>query len=745
MTVAQLGISVDSSQVKSATTALNQFNQASSSAAKGADNLAQAGQKSATNIGAIDAAAKRAGISTKEMQARVDAASASHTKMAAASQTAVKGIQQLSVQASKTANDNKVLGEQTEKTTGSLEKFATRFTRGLIAGAAIAAVQQFTKYLFDLNAQIAATADTAQRVAVGGQQFQGLQTAAGFKGIGNSDFNAAMIGFNQQIDLAKHGLGDLRTLLASNGKAVSSTSETLGTVADLVQRATGDYARQVSILQQAGLPATQQWVQLFEQGGAAINKIAQSSSKLTDQQLQDAKKLNDQWNEIWTNFENWGKRAVVNISSAFKGLTFSPLDSVGRSMLKQGQGSQLSQGQADQFYNAVGISSPTRVPVTGGTPSSAPFDPALVKQQISLEQQRLSILGPLATVEDQVRAKQLELNAAALNNVGISKAQQQALLDVTRAQAEMARVQQQASIGVFDFAKAQQAANDNLKALVAQKLLDPNNAEQWAAAINNSAKAVENLANQAKVAGAPLEGLQRLANEAGSARTQVDQFATSSLNSLSDSLVSVANGSMSAADGFRNFGLAVVTALQKMIIQLVIIAPLAKALQGFFGFGLFSDGGYVDPGSSSNPLAGLTSADYGPGFAVGGYTGAGGKYQPAGIVHAGEYVFDAVSTSRIGVRNLDAMRSVVRGYDVGGFVTAPATPSFGGNVVAGPWGQQDNAAPSFTYAPNIDARGADAAAVARLASVMAKDKRDFEKNVQSVMIKYRANNPGANR
>ncbi len=44
------------------------------------------------------------------------------------------------------------------------------------------------------------------------------------------------------------------------------------------------------------------------------------------------------------------------------------------------------------------------------------------------------------------------------------------------------------------------------------------------------------------------------------------------------------------------------------------------------------------------------------GFASGGYTGSGGKYQPAGIVHKGEYVFDQESTNRIGVSQLEALR-----------------------------------------------------------------------------------------
>ena len=45
------------------------------------------------------------------------------------------------------------------------------------------------------------------------------------------------------------------------------------------------------------------------------------------------------------------------------------------------------------------------------------------------------------------------------------------------------------------------------------------------------------------------------------------------------------------------------------------------------------------------------------GFMSGGYTGNGGVSSVAGVVHGKEYVFDAGSTKRIGVSNLDALRS----------------------------------------------------------------------------------------
>ncbi|WP_320202363.1 D-alanyl-D-alanine carboxypeptidase family protein [Agrobacterium rosae] len=62
------------------------------------------------------------------------------------------------------------------------------------------------------------------------------------------------------------------------------------------------------------------------------------------------------------------------------------------------------------------------------------------------------------------------------------------------------------------------------------------------------------------------------------------------------------------------------------------------------------------------------------GFADGGYTGNGGKYEPAGVVHRGEYVMSKKATSRIGVGNLEAMhRGALGGFAEGGFVgNAPA-------------------------------------------------------------------------
>jgi lambda family phage tail tape measure protein len=762
--VATLGLAVDSSQVKTATGDLNKLTVASNSAEQAQQRIKTASGQVGVTFKTVQTMADRAGVSFDEMKKSLEGNTAAHGKMTAASTTAVRGMQALSQQAVRASNDNTNLAQTTDKTSSSVDRLGQKFTKGLIAGFAIQGVRDLARYLVELNTQLAATADAASMSNIGGKQFQGLQSGASSKGINNTDFNAAMVGFNQQVNQAKQGVGELRTVLTANGKTVSDSAKSFGDIADLVKDAKGNAALQASVLTQAQLPATREWINYMQQGSAEILKQAAGAKTFSDAQLAQQKKINDGWNQIVSDFQQSMKSLVVSFSefpapgSQLAGLVDmvkggrkwsidfdikiipgSPADWLIKNWVKLGQNMGIVAPNAP-MPNITPGGPTTPLPanpvpaVQIGPKIAPPVDPTLLKQQISLEQQRIGILGPLATVEDQVRAKQLEINAASLSNVGISKAQAAALLDITRAQAEMARVQQQAQIGVFDFAAAQKAANDNLKALVDQKLLDPNNPAQWAAANNAAAKSVENLANQAKVAGAPLEQLQRLANDAGSARTQLDQFSTTTLNSLSDNLVNIANGSMSASEAFKNFGLSVVTALEKMIIQLLIIAPLAKALQGFFGVGLFSDGGYVNPGSSSNPLPGLTAADYGAGFATGGYTGSGGKYQPAGIVHAGEYVFDAASTSRIGVSNLERLRRTLPGFADGGYA---------GNVVAMPGKGQDNQPLVFNYSPNIDARGADAQAVARLATAQANDRKNFENNVKAVMVRYRSNTPGA--
>jgi lambda family phage tail tape measure protein len=144
-----------------------------------------------------------------------------------------------------------------------------------------------------------------------------------------------------------------------------------------------------------------------------------------------------------------------------------------------------------------------------------------------------------------------------------------------------------------------------------------------------------------------------------------------SATNVYDNVASVSQGAFSAmssslADFFTtgkaNFNDYLTTFLEGVTQMLAQIA-LVNAAKGAAGMLGFSDGGLV------------------PGFDSGGYTGAGGKYEPKGIVHGGEFVFTKEATSAIGVENLYAMMHNAKGYAEGGIVgRAPMYGLSGGGL-----------------------------------------------------------------
>ncbi|MCR4178886.1 phage tail tape measure protein [Providencia vermicola] len=115
-------------------------------------------------------------------------------------------------------------------------------------------------------------------------------------------------------------------------------------------------------------------------------------------------------------------------------------------------------------------------------------------------------------------------------------------------------------------------------------------------------------------------------------------------NSLSDFVIT---GKASFGDFTRSF----LEMTTKMLMQMAMLNGMKAA------FGGTAVGGFL-------------------GFAGGGYTGDGGKHDPAGVVHKGEFVFDKDSTAKLGKENLyRLMESGKRGYSSGGLVGGSASMS----------------------------------------------------------------------
>jgi lambda family phage tail tape measure protein len=119
------------------------------------------------------------------------------------------------------------------------------------------------------------------------------------------------------------------------------------------------------------------------------------------------------------------------------------------------------------------------------------------------------------------------------------------------------------------------------------------------------------------------------------------------------------------------------TSILKYLSEIMVKMALANAMKSAFGgtsfgaiFGL-SDGGYV-PFANGGFVGPATAMQNG--FAGGGFTGNGGKYQPKGVVHGGEFVFTKEATKALGINQLYGLMHAAegRGYANGGVVgTAP--------------------------------------------------------------------------
>jgi len=140
-----------------------------------------------------------------------------------------------------------------------------------------------------------------------------------------------------------------------------------------------------------------------------------------------------------------------------------------------------------------------------------------------------------------------------------------------------------------------------------------------------------------------------------------ENVAARGLDALNDGLVDAIMNSRDLGETFSNVARQIIADLTSIAIRQGIVEPLANML---FGDGSKS----TDSGGTSWMSKAINIGRKVFGFADGGFTGAGGKNEPAGIVHRGEFVFSKEAVDRIGAARLDAMHNNLKGYSVGGLV-----------------------------------------------------------------------------
>lgn len=144
------------------------------------------------------------------------------------------------------------------------------------------------------------------------------------------------------------------------------------------------------------------------------------------------------------------------------------------------------------------------------------------------------------------------------------------------------------------------------------------------------------------------------ANAAAGIEAQKNAIITSTTQSMMDSGLSILADGFGQQSGIYKAAFAASKAYAIAQSMVAINAGIAQAASLPFPSNLMA---MATVAMETANIVSNIKAVADTGFASGGYTGPGGKYQPAGIVHKGEYVFDQASTNRIGVTQLEALRN----------------------------------------------------------------------------------------
>lgn len=292
-----------------------------------------------------------------------------------------------------------------------------------------------------------------------------------------------------------------------------------------------------------------------------------------------------------------------------------------------------------------------------------------------------------------------QMRTIATAETGRLKQQEQAILSYTAALQESLRISQQqldaslAGLGMGD--KAAQRAQERLRieqeyqnkaeALsrdLRTKRIDQGEYDQESAALQDALN--KRLSMQEdyyqKVGQAEQDWTLGAKSSIASYFESANNMAAQSRNLFDDAFTGMEDAVVSFAKtgkfSFSNFTESVIEDLARIAARQAVVG-IFSTVAGAIG------GGAKSAGSTSAGYSSSIMSDFFKGHSDGGYTGDGGKFEPMGIVHGGEFVLRKEIVSQPGMRDY-LERLNAKGYADGGYVGAPAARLTGGSSTAAP-------------------------------------------------------------
>lgn len=538
--IAQLGITIDSSSVPKATTALNGLTTAAKAAAPAVSALQSAASPATAALGNLSKGANDNSESLRGQREALRGLVGDVSLLTPAFGGVIAVASELYL-----SNQRLAEGWAGVKTAiGGLITPTNLLIGGLVGIAAGGAIA--LKSIADSEV---ALADLGERAQASVGYLHQLQEAASFKGVDSEAFTKDFTTLATETAQAKDNMGALVELFRANNVQAGTLKDNVSTLANLIKNASEP--QKYSILQQLGLSDTRSAVQFWSEGAAGIASVtaaAVSFGQVADESLiAKSRAFSETWNKDTTLLTNGLKSAFIEATTyaqRFGDFVASMLGHVadlGTNKLKQAFAGSLSIGSTrttsssniDDYYKAVGGAGTS---TSSGSKSAddGTKDLAATKSKIAQNQLYISTLGNLATVQDEVKSKQNALDLANIAGAGVTSRQRAAILDYTAATA----------LGVT--AIRTQTAEQQLS-------LTTMNMGVGAAAAYS---AVQTRINEAIIKGAPLNAqqvsqLQAVANELGKATQAAATYKVQQDAVFGRGLLGLADNEQAAANAMK--------------------------------------------------------------------------------------------------------------------------------------------------------------------------------------------------
>lgn len=560
---------------------------------------------------------------------------------------------------------------------GMFVGMAKNFGKGLFAGIAAGGIAGIVSQIANVAKGVAAIGDEAARAGVSIRAFQELAYVATQNRVAVDSLVDGLKELSLRADeFIRTGAGPAAEAFGRLGLNAETLKQKLKDPSELFLTIIGrlqqlDRAAQIRIADEVfGGTGGERFVQLINQGEDSLRATIQEAHKLgnvmSDEVVKRADELDRKFNAITTSVGNGLKLAIVSAATELQNFinAFRKFEQDYQARLNATEAGAMVGSLAGAAGSGAAPTSST-TPKTGRLPAAEPVLPSnadLVANYLRRYREELALTNRERAIGAE--AERI-LSDAAKRGLDVTRQQAEALAAEKVAREERDAAMKKSASESERTAKRTEHEREKIAELITEL-------EQELAVVGATDEAKRALA-ATRMAGAAATDEERnriialneaihQGEEAEQRRADAMEFAGNLALDGVNSLTQAINTGSEALDGF-------ISKLIEAVAQAALLGqgPLAGLFGGGAGLGAFP----------AAPIGGGFESGIGL-YDKGGYTGSGPRKKPAGIVHAGEVVFNQDDVRRFGGPGaLDALR-------LNGPMTLPRISSTNGGSSSGP-------------------------------------------------------------